>query len=156
MKTKKFLTITILISVFFLLINCGHGSHKCDLHYKGMSEKQINKIAESISSKLDLTEEQNKKLTQIKNEIIEKKKDLQPPNREEFKNKLAELVKKEKITADELDNVFEEKHSLHREHQKFFMQKLAEFHSILTPEQKEKLANHVKEHKHEKKHKCDH
>ena len=156
-KTKKYLIITALISAIVLLSNCGY-QHKCGMHYGGMSEKQINRIAEHLSSKLDLTEEQNKKLNQIKDEILENKKNIQPPKKEEFKNQLLDLIKKEKISADELEAVFSGRENQHKEHRKFMMKKLAEFHSILTPAQKEKLADHIKEYKHrdrEREHKCD-
>ncbi|MDH5719182.1 MAG: Spy/CpxP family protein refolding chaperone [Spirochaetia bacterium] len=153
---KNLIFATLILISGAISLNCGDGSHKCELHYKGMSENQIEMIAKSLSSKLDLTEEQNKKLVQIKNEIIGNKKDIQPPNKEDFKTKLLQLIKKDKITANELDSVFSERQKQHAEHRMFMMKKLAEFHSILTAEQKEKLLKHVEEYKHKKKHKCDH
>ncbi|MDH5717419.1 MAG: Spy/CpxP family protein refolding chaperone [Spirochaetia bacterium] len=155
MKYHWILTAVLFITgAVFFIGQCG-GHHKCDLHRPMLSAEQVTKIAENLSEHLNLDETQKQKLFKIRDEVIEKNKSFKPL-KENFKEKLLEALKKDKINEAEINKFFEDKEDKRKEHREFFISKLVEIYSILTPDQKGKLIEYLEKHEHKKKHKCEH
>lgn len=100
----------------------------------------LNKIVKD----LDLTEQQKTEVDKIKEEIKTKIEN----KRKERENKFDDfeiLFKQDKITKEDLDALVK-KHETEREEMKdFFAEELVKFHAILTPEQRTKAVEKMKE-----------
>lgn len=107
--------------------------------FRAPIEKKVAWIAEKVENYLDLTDEQRKTSTKIKNEIVAKVKEMKKHKLEMADYALAQ-IKKEKLNEDEINQKLDEKEPHRKEMRRFFVKKIVEFHAILTPEQKVKLA----------------
>lgn len=112
-------------------------------------EEKADRIVRYIDRKLDLTDEQRKVLDKIKIDILARKGEVKTIHDEIH----ADL--KKQILSDKVDTANVKKRMKARsakiEELKFFMvDKLAEFHKVLTPEQKKELIEKIE--KHERRH----
>lgn len=105
-------------------------------------EKRIEWVASKLNSKLDLDETQKTKLDRIKAELIAKHKENRPSHGA-FSKEMAEQIRLEKIDIKVLDKIGSDRDAKHAEMRKFFNVKLVEFHAVLRPEQRQKLADLV-------------
>ncbi|MGD2185400.1 MAG: Spy/CpxP family protein refolding chaperone [Desulfobacterales bacterium] len=128
---KKSLTI-VLICVFIsgALIFTGCRSHS----HHGKAEFMVDYIAET----LDLTEPQREQLDGIKEEFMAKAQEMHAKKATMHAEFMAEL-RKEQIDRQRLKELISQKRSQMDEMIDLAVVRLAEFHSTLTPEQKEKL-----------------
>ena len=95
-----------------------------------------------LTEVMDLTDQQQETLEEIKNEIMQKAKDMRAEHESMRENIVAQLksdaINKEQLKADiaqhrvQMDGLIE-----------LAIDRLAEFHQTLTPEQKEKLVNKI-------------
>ncbi|HVO73808.1 MAG TPA: Spy/CpxP family protein refolding chaperone [Ignavibacteriaceae bacterium] len=131
-----------LIVIFLIVNGCGHSI----MHHFSSPEKKAELIVEHISDELDLSKSQEQKLNQIKDEIISKLKENKNKHEELFNTLLAE-IKKDKIDEVLLTNRLNEMGKDREEMHSFIVSKLAEFHSILTKEQREVLVQKMNEFK---------
>ncbi len=133
-NSKKVVALLSALSLSFLLLaNCrGHKDF----------EKRIEWVASKLTSKLDLDDSQKEKLNQIKAELIAKHKENKPEHMG-FSKEIADQIRLEKIDPKVLDKIGSDREAKHTEMRKFFNLKLIEFHSVLRPEQREKLAELV-------------
>ncbi|MBN1998245.1 Spy/CpxP family protein refolding chaperone [candidate division KSB1 bacterium] len=142
MLIKKIFYVFATVTVFALLAMTG-----CHTHFQHGShfspEKRAAIIRKIISKKLDLNREQRRKLEEIQNEVMIKHKEIFNQKQEWF-DKVLEQVTADKIDKQELTELFEKKHEEMASMQQFIIEQTVEFHSILTPEQKQKLANEIK------------
>lgn len=131
---KKVVVLLSALSVSFLLLaNCrGHKDF----------EKRIEWVASKLNSKLDLDDNQKEKLNQIKAELIAKHKENKPEHMG-FSKEIADQIRLEKIDPKVLDKIGSDREAKHAEMRKFFNLKLIEFHAVLRPDQREKLAELV-------------
>ncbi len=114
---------------------------------------RIDKMAED----LDLSAEQVEALKEMEKEIMEKqfgmRRDKEP--RDVVKEKIVEMIRKDSLSKEEIIGFMEEVHSmgeeLRRETDSFVAERLAKMHSILTQEQREKLAKKLEEFKPKRK-----
>ena len=111
-------------------------------------EQRIGKIFEEISEELDLSEVQKTQLLGIKDEIIEKGREMRE-KRKEMHEDLYKLILSDRIDTDEVKAKAKEKHAGMKDFFNLTLDRVAEFHATLTPEQKERLVDLMK--KHEKK-----
>jgi Spy/CpxP family protein refolding chaperone len=102
-------------------------------------EKKAGHIAKHVARQLDLTAEQKVKLDRIKNEIIVKTRDLRKDHMRAHTEVLA-LVKKQNLSRADVDRVISKREAKFKEMKPFIVSKIVEFHSMLTPEQKNTLA----------------
>lgn len=135
----------VLLSIMILSIFTIVSMVNCEDKFRRMSpEKKAEKIVERISSKLDLNDEQKEKLNKIKDEVVAKIKENRK-NRGKFSEEFAEDIKSDKLNRDKmlqfLNQRAEKRYSMHG----FMVDKFIEFHSILTPEQREKMSEKIKE-----------
>jgi Spy/CpxP family protein refolding chaperone len=136
------LVIILVIAIIFAMGGCRKKfAHGC---FHSSPEKKADWVVNKITKELDLNEQQESKLNDIKKEILAKKGEYKNDHRQIFDTVVTE-VRKENIDQVKIKMVFEDKHKNMEEMIPFVISKLSEFHSVLTPEQREKLANKMQE-----------
>ena len=101
-------------------------------------EQRAEFIVNRISSTLDLSKEQVEKLNKIKDEILARIKS-RPNDREAFHNELIGLVKSDKLDKNMVENFIGKREERMKELKPFLIDKLVEFHNMLTPEQRNRI-----------------
>jgi Spy/CpxP family protein refolding chaperone len=128
---KKGLTIAIIcvsIAAALVFTGCRSDSHQ------GKVEFMVDYIAET----LDLTDPQREQLDGIKEEFMAKAKEMHAEKEAMHDEFMAEL-RKEQIDRQRIKELISQKRSQMDEIIDLAVVRLAEFHSTLTPEQREKL-----------------
>ncbi|TFH42579.1 MAG: hypothetical protein E4G96_03155 [Chrysiogenales bacterium] len=97
-------------------------------------------IAGGIASKLDCNREQREKLDRIEGEIVAKIKENRSGRENGFGDVVA-MVKKNRVTRDEVVLLIDRREAKMREMKPFLIDKIVEFHAILTPAQRQKIAD---------------
>ena len=144
----------IVIAVLVLLViakifsGCHRHSHFCKVHHS--HDKKVKWVMKKIAKELKLNEQQKVELERIKDEIMVKKAEFKV-NHDEIKNAVLSQVKSDSIDQAALNGLFGDKELEFKEMRAFLINKCAEFHSILTPEQRLKLADKMEKF-HSKKH----
>ena len=130
-------TVKVIIPVLLLaqvLVACGWARwHRAPL------EKKAEWIAEKVADKLDLTDDQKTKLNSIRDEIVAKLKESRPSHMKMGEEMIAQ-VRSEKIDTEAIKAKMDEMDKKRDETRNFVIDKVAEFHAILTPEQRTKAA----------------
>lgn len=125
---------------------------KCYRHSEKHLTKKAEHFAKKLIKKLDLNKEQASLVHKFKREFIAKKKSFKKHNKDRHKKLIAE-IRKEKMDVQFLNNAQIKKHNNHKEMAKFMIARLVKLHSVLTPAQREKLANFIENvHQHKKGH----
>ena len=112
---------------------------------------------EKMAKDLALSEEQVLELKKIEEEMREKRAEMREKRKgnETIKEKMIELIKKDSLSREEVLDFMNELHSLKEEHRmgmdSLTAERLAKMHSILTEEQREKLAKKIEEFEHKRK-----
>jgi periplasmic protein CpxP/Spy len=120
-----------------LISGCHPGlRHAC---FHGSPDKAAGWIMKRISKELDLNQAQKAKLFQIKDEILAKHQARKPARMRLFDAILSETVK-DSIDQAALARSIDEMHQGMEEMKPFLISKFAEFHAVLTPGQRVKLA----------------
>ncbi len=101
-------------------------------------DDRINKITKKLSRELDLTDEQNKRLNIIKDEIKEKLLDRKI-HAKKMLSVMQEEIRKDTLDRQRLEKLYEDRKQSGEDMHKFMLDKFAEFHSTLTKEQRIKL-----------------
>ncbi|MBT8370982.1 MAG: periplasmic heavy metal sensor [Desulfobacterales bacterium] len=91
-----------------------------------------------VAEVLDLTETQQEQLNQIKNEFVDKGRQMHA-NREAMHTEIIEQLKSEEIDQESLRKLVAVKRAQMDELIDLMIVRLAEFHRTLSPEQKNKL-----------------
>ena len=99
-----------------------------------------------LTDKLDLTKEQQVQLEKIKVEVVAQHKEMKGEKGQHFGLILDEFSK-DTLDTTKLTAAMEAKQTKKSKHQAFMVEKLAEFHAILTPAQRTKLVEYLAEHK---------
>ena len=102
-------------------------------------EKRAEFIVKRLTNTLDLSKEQVEKLNKIKDEILARTKNVQN-DRQAMREEALALVKSEKLDRNALLNMISKREKAWNDLKPFMIDKLIEFHGMLTPEQKIKLA----------------
>ena len=102
-------------------------------------EKKAQWAANRIKKKLKLNDEQAKTVDKIKEEILAKKADFESL-KEGLHKDFLEQIKSDSFDETKINQVLESKERKFKELRLFLVDKAGEFHAILTPEQREKLA----------------
>lgn len=141
MNKRNFFLIT--LSSLFLVTGftaCRHGHHR-----GGFDEFDIEAATNRIASRLDLSETQKADLKAIAGEIAAKAQEMRD-DRQRQHQQLADLVRQERISRDEVDRMIDEKMQKMQELADFSVERLVAFHATLTPEQREKIAARIEDH----------
>lgn len=104
-------------------------------------------IIERLSENLNLDAAQIAQLEKIKDEIKAKMEANKPgkDQRESMLNEFAEEFKKDNLDRNKLKELEDRKEMKMQEMKDFMMDKIIEFHNLLTPEQRIKAADNMKE-----------
>jgi len=114
---------------------------------------RIDKMAEE----LNLSSDQVEALKEIEKEIMKKQSEMRRERKHKniVKGKIVEMVKKDSLSKEQIIAFMDELHALGEECRKetdsFVAERLAKMHSILTEEQREKLAKKLEEFEPERK-----
>ena len=127
----------ILLGAFALFNGCHKRIGHCS-HYRS-HESKLKWLIKKISKDLKLNNEQKEELNRIKDEILAKKAEFKTGHKE-IADQILIQVKSESVDQQALNQLFENKELEFKEMRAFLIEKFTEFHSILTPVQREKLA----------------
>lgn len=141
MKTIVIILIVAIAVAVLALIGCRPRS----------PEDMLNRIFKDISNKLNLSEAQTTQLFSIRDEIIEKGREMER-DREKMHEELSRLILSDRIDVNEVKAEAKKKHDKMGAFIDFSIDRLAEFHATLTPEQKKSLVELMNKHKRRMKH----
>lgn len=139
MKKIVITTVSIICIALIGLAVAGAG------RYQRSPEAKLDYLKYELTKKLALTESQQTTLERITNDIIVEH-DRLAGTRETFKAGLMETLKKETVSADELKALFDTKKPDIDVVMQMAAEHIAEFHNILTPEQRETLVDEIQSH----------
>ena len=145
---KKWTIVTILLVAAIGTLFIG-----CKRHWGGFytPEERITHVIDKIEKELNLDAAQKEELQQITWEIKDKIANMKE-DRKSKHQELVILIRKEQITADDIDTLMMQHHQKMENIVEFAGQRFIRFHTLLTPEQREKLATmietHLKDHCH--------
>jgi len=126
----KIFSITLI--AIFAFSNCRHRS----------MEQRAEWVVKKISSDLSLDDKQKAELQRIKKEILDKKKELDVKL---IPEEIVEQVRVAQFDEAKVNKAFETS-GIKRDQMRIFMvKKFSEFHAVLTPEQRNKLADRITE-----------
>ncbi len=139
-KCKWFIGIVVILTILVSSIAC---HKKANFGH----EKIISKIADRISSKLDLNDDQEEMLNAIGGKIIGIVKENKPEHLR-LKESIAKLVLTEQISAVQINEIIDAKRKLmekvfKKDHDKLVAM-FIDLHGTLTTEQKEELAELIR------------
>jgi Spy/CpxP family protein refolding chaperone len=127
-----------------------HFKHSHDRSHKDISRFGFVSI-ERMAKELNLSEGQIEELKKIENEMSEKRSLMRQERkeRENIKIKIVDLIRKDSLSREEVLSFMNELHSLKEEERmkmdSLIAERLARVHSVLTEEQREKLAQKIEE-----------
>lgn len=139
----KPLTTTLLAATAVMFI--GAAVMGCGRPHPPSPEKRADWIVKKVSSKLDLNADQKAKLNTIKEEVLARMKE-ESAGREKTGREALALVKSGKIDAASVNKLFDEREAAMKRLKPFFVEKIVEFHAMLTPEQRTTLADYMEKH----------
>lgn len=140
MKTGLVLVAILLFVSALIMGGCSH--RRYGHHWGGKySEKKAEHIVKKLSRKLDLDEEQKANLEKIKDEILAKADELKlKGSMSAIHDEFTSQLRQDTIDQEKINSMLAGKEANMKEMREFLVAKFAEFHSTLTAEQKEKLA----------------
>jgi len=122
-------------SIIVLLIAGVAGFSGCRRHsHAHKAEFMVDYVSET----LDLNESQQEQLNQIKDELLEKAQQMHA-NKESMREELMVQLRSEEVDKEQVKSMIAEHRVQMDEIIDLLVDRLAEFHKTLTPEQKEKL-----------------
>ena len=142
----KPLLIVLIVGALLILLavvcGCGHRSKFCMTHFS--PAKKVEWITKRIAKELDLNDQQKEKLGQIRDEIIAKQAEMRQ-QKEELINAFISEIPKDTLNLQFLKDLLQEKHQDMEQMYDFTLARLEEFHAILAPQQRQKLAERINE-----------
>ncbi len=147
-KTLVGIILLIVVAMLFL----GGCRHHCRPHHGSFShERKAKWLIKKITRELKLNDEQKAVLETTVNDIHVKVKTLHQEKESAYETFFQE-VQKESLDADILNNFFEDREATFKEVRAYCIDKIIEFHKILTPAQRTKLALKMQEFHQKHKH----
>jgi Spy/CpxP family protein refolding chaperone len=158
MKRNLFFILSLVILPLF--IGCNRDPSKTEYSKKELRHPHIrhSKFHESDHGRIDrmaddlgLSDEQLERLKKLEKEIDEKRIEMMRDSerRDSVKAKIAEMIRLDSLSKEEIFQFMEELHSAAEERRaeidSFTAERLAKMHSILIKEQREKLAKKIEE-----------
>jgi Spy/CpxP family protein refolding chaperone len=107
-------------------------------------EQRAARFVEHIADELKLDDAQKVKLDRIKEEFLVKRLEMITERNETYDETIA-LMKSDRIDQAKFNALIEKSQARTGEAVKFFFTKFAEFHDMLTPEQRTKVVEHLNE-----------
>jgi Spy/CpxP family protein refolding chaperone len=141
MKKIVIITVSIVSVALIGLAIAGPGSGR----WHRTPEEKVEFLKSKISEKLELTDAQKLTLNRIGEEILAEHDQLEGRH-ETFKTDVVETLKKEAVTTEELKELFETKKPVIDDLMQMAAEHIAEFHAVLTPEQRATLIAEIESH----------
>ncbi|MEN6317829.1 MAG: Spy/CpxP family protein refolding chaperone [Syntrophaceae bacterium] len=135
-KKKLGVWISILVVGLMCLGGCRHPS----------PEKMADHVIDDLTSKLELNAAQQQQLQVIKTELLGKAAEMKKARQSMHEEVLTEL-QKEVLDQEKLKKMVNTHKTEMDDVANIFIARLAQFHSTLSPEQKKKLVEYVKDKK---------
>ncbi len=136
MKKAAVITLATVIALGAVVgVGYAVGSRFC----KMTPAQKADKIAGRIARELDLTAEQKTKLDAMKAEVVDRITRLHEDKAKVHDEVLA-LVKSDRVTEKDINRLVEQREAKWQELKPFLVDTLVDFHRMLTPEQRNKLA----------------
>jgi len=142
---KKAIIISVVV-VSVALIGLAFASGPGSGGWHRTPEEKMDYLKTKIASKLDLDESQKATLDRIANELMAERQ-AHSDERQVFKDSFMEILAKDEVRPEELKALFDTKKPAIEGVMRLASEYLAEFHSILTPEQRATLIAEVESHK---------
>ena len=135
----------LLTTLFSFLIIVGFGACRHGYHRGGFDEFDLAAATNRIASRLDLSESQKSELKEIITDIATRAKEMRA-DREARHRELANLVRQDTIDCETVDMMTTAKFDQMRKLADNAASRLIAFHATLSPDQREKIAEHIEEH----------
>jgi len=111
----------------------------------GFDKFALEAMNKRITSKLDLNESQQASLESITAEFKAKIEEMHAGSKER-RIQAADLIRQDVIDRETVDQMIAERRDKLQELADLAVDRLIAFHAVLTPEQREKIAEHIKSH----------
>jgi Spy/CpxP family protein refolding chaperone len=131
-------SILIIAAVILLLVAifiAGCAKHR---FHSATPEEKAEWVVKKISSELDLEDAQKAKLETIKTDILARHREFGSA-KSDIWNEVSSQIQSESVDQQKLNTLFSEKENQFKEMRVFMVAKFAEFHEILTQEQRTQL-----------------
>ena len=135
----------IFTTLFSLLLIAGVGACRHGHPRGGFDEFDLEAASNRIASRLDLSESQKTELKEIITDIATRAKKGPRTDRETHHRELANLVRQDTIAPETIDTMVIEKFDQMKDLADLAVARLIAFHATLSPEQREKIAEHIEE-----------
>lgn len=126
----------------FLMAGCRHGH--CG--FGATPEEKADKVAGRLAKELDLSESQKSRLHALKDDVLARKGDFKAL-KDGFHAEALAQIRAGSVDVDRLNADLSDREAKAKELRAFLVGKFAEFHAILEPEQREKLAARLEKHR---------
>lgn len=108
-------------------------------------ERRINYVKARLAEKLDLTDTQQAEMDRMIDELKAKGDEIRA-QRPEMKTRFIDALRQDHLEADDLLRLIDSKRPEFEELLAMAAEKIAEFHNMLTPEQRAKLISELEYH----------
>lgn len=109
-------------------------------------EHMMNRMFKDMSRDLNLTEKQKTQLLSIKDELLEKGREMHK-DRDKMHEEMIRLIMSDRIDPNEVKAEAKKKHARMEDLFNLTIDRLAEFHATLSQEQKERLVKLMEKHR---------
>jgi Spy/CpxP family protein refolding chaperone len=139
MKKRNLIIFVVLGAV---IIMGGLAACKPGFHHRGFDRFDVAAMTGRVAWMLDLTADQKVELERLAGEVAEQAK-IMREERDACRQEVADLVRQDTIQPEVVDAMVAEKIAKMQTMADFVTVRLMEFHKILTPEQREKIAGQI-------------
>ncbi|MEJ2567317.1 MAG: Spy/CpxP family protein refolding chaperone [candidate division WOR-3 bacterium] len=152
MKKSLFFIFSLIVFPFF--VDCNRAPSETKSRHPHTRHSKFHRDHSKIdrmAGDLGLSGEQLEQLKKLEKEIDEKRTEMRrdEKGRDSVKAKIVEMIRADSLSKEEIFQFMEELHSLGEQQRaeidSFTAERLAKMHSILTEEQREKLARKIEE-----------
>ncbi|MEO8447197.1 MAG: Spy/CpxP family protein refolding chaperone [bacterium] len=140
-SAKSKIILSIVIILFTVLAVKGIAVAR---HFHKFADGPGGFIIERLTENLNLTESQKAQVERIR-EQIKQKMEANKPDHENDADAFAGEFKKDKLDINKLKEFDQEREKKHNEMKEFMMEKIVEFHDILTPDQRNQAVENMKD-----------
>lgn len=143
MVHKIIIIAVILLILIVSAMTCHHRGKHCFRH--ASHNKKIGWFLKKLSKELNLSDSQKVEVKAIVDELAAKKDEFKG-DRKVFEDAILAQMRSESVDQAQLNDLFEQKEAHFKEMRAYAIEKFAEFHQILTKEQRAKLAQKIEDH----------
>ncbi len=129
---------------FLIASGIGLGLFQCARMAFFNPEKRAEWVVRHLKHELDLNDAQMERLQKIKVDILARRSEMKTLKRE-MRAEFVTQIRAQTVNEAKLNRLFDEKSAPINEMRRYMIGRFSEFHGMLTPEQRQKLGNHVNE-----------